>query len=376
MKNILLLLLVLISLPFFLCAQYQKGAVRLKTGEILEGYIAQDTELELKRRVHFKESLGRTAFEVYSPNEIAGFTFEKGPVYDAILTHYRRDDVTFKEKAFAKLVATGTIDLYLSQTNIDESEFVFYARKDGRLHQLAESDQRLGNDGYGYTTRSYYQGILNALTFDCRRRVGEVNQIPFSRREIVRAVDDYNACQDPDYQPMINQYKVAKERRYFVEFFGGPIIAKRSIEQFLSSERLVQREVFVAVGIAGQVETYKPALSHHLLVHNSLEAYKWITWQESGIVNPPVVSLAYNMSAHYVFSETARVKFFTRLGGTFILDIGRDILPSPGISLGLGTYFPSGGRLDFQLNAMSILGTEGTTAWRFGYAIPLAREWK
>lgn len=379
MKNILLILGVLLCLPIFSNAQFKKGEIRLSDGETITGYLSNDTEVELKRRVHFKETLGKTAFEVYSPNEIVGFSFEKGPTYESIQTSYRQNEILFKEQAFARIVARGSIDLYLSQNNIDESEFVFYARKDGRLHQLTEFVYTPDPYAYqGYSVRSYYQGILNALTFDCRRRIGSIEQVSFTRRNIVETIDNYNSCQDPEYQPIANSYKVDKERRYFIEFFGGPIIARRTYGDFATNEQVVAREVFVMAGIAGQVETYKPSLSRNLLVHNSLEAYKWIAWQESGVINAPVLSLAYNMSAHYVFneSESARVKFFTRLGGTFIVDVGRNILPSPGLSLGLGTYFLNGGRLDLQLNAMSILGTEGITSWRVGYAIPLASEWK
>ncbi len=377
MKNILLLLGVFLLCPVFLHAQYKKGEIRLLSGDKISGFIANDTEVELKKRVHFKPTLGKTSYEVYSPNEIAGFAFEKGPSYDAIQTSYRQNEVLFKEKAFAKVVAQGTIDLYLSQNNIEESEFVFYARKDGRLHQLSEYLYTRDPDVYGgYVARSYYQGILNALTFDCRNRIGSIQQVPFTRRHIVETIDNYNACQNPDYQPIENSYKVDKERRYFIEFFGGIIRARRTYGDITTNDQIVEREIFIMGGLAGQIETYKPSLSRNLLVHNSLEAYKWIAWQESGILDAPVLSLAYNMSAHYVFDESARVKFFTRLGGTFIIDVGRHILPSPGISLGLGAYFPSGGRLDLQLNAMSILGTESISSWRVGYAIPLGSEWK
>ncbi|PHN06691.1 hypothetical protein [Flavilitoribacter nigricans] len=376
MKNMLLLVQVLLLLPLFLSAQYQKGELTLLNGEVLTGYIAQDTEVELKKRVHFKESMGRSAYEVYSPNEISGFRFDKGSAYESIQTSYRREEILFKERTFAKLVAAGAIDLYLSQTNIEESEFVFYARKDGRLHQLSEYEYVEDPTGYGTGTKSYYQGILNALTFDCRQRIGFIQEVPFSRKHIVETIDNYNSCQDPNYQPLKNSYKVDKKRSYFIEFFSGPIIARRTYGDLALNEQIVVREVFAMVGIAGQVETFKPSLSRNLLVHNSLEAYKWVPWQESGAISAPALSLAYNMSAHYVFSESARIKFFTRIGGTFILDIGRDILPSPGISLGMGTYFPAGGRLDIQLNAMSILGTEGISSWRLGYAIPLGSKWK
>lgn len=375
-KKLLYTLLLIYIFPFLLIAQYKKGGIRLMNGETLYGYLAQDTEVELKRRVHFKKSLGKMAYEVYSPNEIAGFFFDKGPTFDAILTSFRRDNLELKQKAFAKLVARGTIDLYLFQENIEESKFIFYAEKDGQLHRLSEEEYILRADGLGYKRRSYYQGILKALTFDCRRRIGDIQNLPFSRKHIVETIHNYNACRDPDYEPLNNAYKVAREKRYFIEFFAGPLVGKRNFGSISGNDRLIRKEFFIVAGIAAQIETYKPSLSRNLLIHNSLEAYKWIAWEESGIIRPPALSLAYNMSAHYLFSETARVKFFTRIGGTFIMDIGENILPRPGISLGAGTYFPSGGRLDLQLSSFSFLTSDGITAWRIGYAIPLGSEWK
>lgn len=376
MKNILRLLPVMLVFPFFLAAQFQKGAIRLSNGETLAGYIGHDTEVLLKRRIHFKESLGKTVYQVYSPNEIEGFFFEKGPSFETIQTSFKRENITFQEKAFAKVVAKGTIDLYLSQNDIEENEFVFYARKDGRLHQLKDREYAVNSAGYAYATQNYYQGIINALTFDCRKRIGNIEELPFSRKHIVETIDNYNACQDPDYTPLTNSYKVEKQKRYFVELFSGPIVARRNFGALTGNDRLILREVFVMLGIAGQIETYKPSLSRNLIVHNSLEAYKWVTWEETGIVNPPVLTAGYNMSAHYLFNERAKIRIFARIGGSFMLDIGRQILPSPGISLGFGSYFPNGARLDLHLNAISILGTEGVTSWRLGYAFPLASEWK
>lgn len=364
-----LLFCLLLQFPDQLSAQYQKGKVRLLSGETLPGYIQLDTEVDMRRRIQFKTNLSTSVYETYSPNEIAGFSFDQGAKFDAIDTYFKQEQVVYKEKYFAKLVAQGTIDLYLLQNDLEESGFVFYARKDGRLHRL--NQERIDVHPHGYILRNYYQGVLNALTYDCRKRLGDIQYVPFSRKEIVETIDNYNACQDPEYEPLVNSYKVDKEKRYFFEFFAGPLIGKRNFGTIFGADRMIEREVFGMVGIAIQSDIYKPSLSRKVLLHNSLEAYKWITLEESGIIPPPLMSLAFNMSAHYIFDENARIKFFTRLGGTFVVDIGNGILPRPGISLGIGAYFPTGGRLGLQLSTVTILGTEGITSWRLGYAIPL-----
>lgn len=368
MSKALLNILVILTLPILVSAQYQKGTIRLLSGELLSGFIAEDTEVEIKNRIHFKESLGKSDHKVYSPNQVAGFFFENGAAFESLETSYIRENILFKEKAFVKLVANGTIDLYLSQLSVDEEEFVFYARKDGRLHQIIEDKIDPTNE---HVLHNYYQGVLNALTYDCRNRIGNLQGLSFSRQGIVELVDNYNFCQDPNYQPLPNSYRVAKEKRYFIEFFTGPLIGRRDLSNGFGNERIIGKETFVMAGVAAQVEVYKPALSKKLLVHNSLEAYKWITWEENGIINPPALSLVANIAAHYMFDETAKVKFYTRIGGAFVLDVGRQILPRPGFCIGLGAYFPSGGRLSMQLSSLSILGSEGLTGWRLGYAIPL-----
>lgn len=373
MKRALLNTILLFALPLLLQAQYQRGTIQLSSGELLAGFISNDTEVEIKHRVHFKPTLGRSDYKVYSPNQVSGFFFENGPAFESIETSYIRESILFKEKAFVKRVAEGKIDLYLSQLSIDEDEFVFYARKDGRVHQISQDKLDPNQD---YVLRNYYLGVLNALTFDCRNRIGDVQRLPFSRREIVELVDSYNYCQDPDYQPLANSYQVAKERRYFVEFFTGPLIARRELGGGFGSERIIGRETFIMAGLAAQVEVYKPALSKRLLVHNSLEAYKWIAWEDEGITSPPALSLVANIAAHYMFDETAKVKFYTRIGGAFVVDVGRQVLPRPGFSIGMGAYLPSGGRLGFQLTSLSILGSEGLTGWRLGYALPLGVEYK
>ncbi|MCB0630519.1 MAG: hypothetical protein R2824_12965 [Saprospiraceae bacterium] len=373
MKSALLNTFLILVLPAMLTAQYEKGTIRLASGELLSGYIATDTEVELKNRIHFKQSLGKSDFETYSPNELTGFVFDKGAAFESIETSFIRESILFKEKAFVKLVAEGTINLYLSQLTVDEDEFVFYARKDGRVHRISQNKE---DPTQNYILKNYYQGVLNALTFDCRNRIGDVQRLHFSRRSIVELIDSYNYCQDPAYQPLANSYHVAKEKRYFVEFFSGPLIARRDLGSSFGSERIIGKETFAMVGLAAQVEIYKPALSKKLLVHNSLEAYKWVSLEASGILDPPVLSMVANIAAHYMFDESAKVKFFTRIGGAFVVDIGRQVLPRPGFSVGFGTYFPSGGRVSFQLTSLSLLGSEGLTGWRFGYAIPLGVEYK
>jgi hypothetical protein len=371
MNKALLNTLAILILPLILSAQYQKGAVRLSSGEVISGFISNDTELELKNRIHFKESLGRSNFETYSPNEISGFFFDNGTVFESIETSFVRESILFKEKAFVKMVADGVIDLYLSQLSVDEEEFVFYARKDGRLHRISENKE---DPGQNHILRNYYQGVLNALTFDCRTRIGDVQQLPFSRKSIVELVDTYNHCQDPDYQPLLNSYHVPREKRYFVEFFSGPLIARRDLGGEFGSRRNIAKETFIMAGLAAQLEVYKPALSKKLLVHNSLEAFKWITWDDSAVVSPPAFSMTANIAAHYMFDETAKVKFFTRIGGAFVVDFGQQILPRPGFNVGAGVYFPAGGRLSLQLSSLSILGGEGLTGWRLGYGLPLGVE--
>jgi len=370
MKKALLNVFLILYFPILLIAQFQKGVIFLQSGEPVSGYIDQEPEVALKQRVHFKTSLGATKYETYSPNQIAGFSYDKGSSFESIETYFKKEQIVFKERSFAKVVATGVIDLYLSQLDIEESEFVFYARKSGRLHRM--SQERIDISPYGYIIKNYYLGVLNALTFDCRTRIGNVDEVPFKREQIVRIIHNYNACQDPSYKPLKNTYQVAKEKRYFLEFFGGPLISKRDFGALTGMERNVLKEVFASVGVAAQVDVYKPSLSRNLLIHNSLEAYKWIAVEESGVIEAPVLSMAFTMAAHYMLNERDRVKVFTRLGASFVVDFGSTILPRPGISVGLGTYFPSGSRLSLQLSSLSLLGSEGITAWRLAYAFPLA----
>lgn len=363
------LLLIAMITPFALTAQYEKGEIVFTGGEVRVGYLQHDSDVELSRRVYYKPELSTAEGRAYGPNEVQTFAFDEGPSFETVPANYRDGEILIQQKAFAKVIARGTVDLLLLQSGIQEDVFILFARKQGRLYQLNEvKDQEIT---YRLSNGNHYQGLLNALTYDCRSRVADPRQIRFSRRAITELIDQYNTCRDGDYQPMDKAYEVAKQRRIYAEAFGGTIVGRRVIGTLLGGDRMVQREVFASVGLSLQMEVFKPSLSKRLLIHTGLEAYKWVTVQDKGFILPPFLSMALSMAAHYELHQGRRWQLYSRLGGTFTFDIGRDVIPRPGMVFGFGLYGPGDGRLGLQVATLSLFGGEGTTAWRIGYAIPL-----
>lgn len=370
MKPYLPILPFLIVFPYFLAAQYQQGSLKFIDGQVQSGYLLQDSDVELNARVWFKPDLSIAAERAYGPHDVQQFTFDDGVVFESVTATYQDGEIRMQHKAFARVIARGSIDLLVLQLSVHEDEFVLFARKDGRLHQLNElHDQEIS---HRLANGNHYRGLLNALTYDCRQRVMDIRELPFSRRRIMEVINQYNACRDKDYQPVADAYKVARERRLFAEFFGGTIVGRRIIGTQLGGDRIRQREVFASAGMALQMEVFKPSLSRRLLVHSGLEAYKWVAIQEESFILPPFISLALNMSAHYQFHQGHRLQWYSRLGGTFIFDLGRDVIPRPGMVFGFGCYGANGGRFGIQVSTLTFFGGEGITTWRLGYAIPLA----
>ncbi|PHN07030.1 hypothetical protein [Flavilitoribacter nigricans] len=355
----LLLLVLSVLLPYRLIAQFEKGTITLPTGEEVNGYLRQDGDIELLEKLYFKTAPDQADARIYEPNELKAFRFEEGAEFQQIPVSFVEQGLLMSKKQFAKVMAQGTIDLYLSYGSLQKGTFVFYARKDGTLHKLSEKPLLLASGNY--TQPNSYRGVLKALTFDCGE-LSEPDQVAFRIRAITEFINTYNGCRDAGYQAMVTDFKTRLEKQYFGEAMVGINFSHFFVTPSTTGPDRLERVIFGQAGIALQMETVNPSFSRKLVTHYSIGLYKWAGLARIGGIldeTPPTATLTATVAAHFIFNPLARLKWYTRLGAAANYDFGAQAALRPGYSFGFGAYLPSGVRLGVQL-----------ISWQFRVAVP------
>lgn len=364
--------LVFLLFPTLLFSQYSEGTIELVTGEQLTGFIRKDGDSELQKEIYFKNSPGDNPAQVYYPKDARAFEIAGYAAFHAIPVSREENGILIKELEFAKLLARGPVDLYFVQTSVLQNTFVFYARKDDRLHLLSKEQVLLSSGNY--TQKDSYKGVLTTLTFDCREQLGDMSGLRFTRKEILTLINAYNSCKDGGYVPLTaNTYQEPKERRYFAEIFTGPIIGKTGGGVIGSRNPGDKKLYFGMLGAGLQLESFRPSFSNKLIVNLGLGAYKWFNISEVSEEEyaVPDFTITGNLSGQYLLSPyEARLQWFTRLSAIFNFTFTEESPFTPGIAFGFGTYLPSGSRLGLQYETLSIFGG-GISQWRLGFAFLL-----
>lgn len=364
MQKMLLSGLLCLLLPSLLVAQFEKGQLTLSSGEQLEGYLQKQAEGDLQQVVYFKLSLDIETATAYSPKDADAFRFDSGLEFQAIQVSRVTDNVQVQERSFAKVVARGAIDLYELLLNPIHDEFTFYAQKDGRWHQL--SDKPLLLSSGNYTLSNSYIGVLKALTQDCPKDIGRVEQLRFLRKSIISYINAYNSCQDAAYQPLVQDFKVPRQSRYFGGVMAG--YASRKTDGTTSQKRAT----ILVLGVAAQLNTYNPAKSRKLVFDYSAEIYKWVELSGGLSLDYPLPSTTFSgsLAAHYLITPEARVKWYTRVGGSTNFNFDFPELPfSLGVHFGFGAYLPAGAKLLFKYEIFPYAFKS------IGVALPLGLDW-
>lgn len=353
-------------------AQFEKGSITLPNGEEVNGYIRLDGQIDLQDQIYFKVLPDQSEAQAYGPQSLQSFRFDQGDVYHQIQVSYEEDNRLLSKKRFVKMMASGTIDLYLEMKSLQRGNFVFYARKAGTLHRLTEEPVLLPSGNY--TLPNPYKGVLKVLTFDCSE-LKEVEKVPFRIEALTDLINAYNLCRNANYQPLITKYKEKTEKQLFGEALVGINFLQARDDPPLSSTGNELKGIYGHSGLALQIGSLNPAFSRKLITQYGIGFYQWFYLgapREEINESFPTSTIAINLSAHHLFNPFAKIKWYSRLGGNINFDLGVEVPLRPSFSIGFGAYLPSGTRLGLQYE--SILIIKGIVAWEAVVAMPLLKK--
>ncbi len=201
---------------------YQPGYVVMSTGDTLRGLVNDRAEMKNARECSFK-AVPDEAPRQYGPEQLNGYGFTTGKMYES--RRIRLDSVTVAT-VFVELLVKGRLSLY----HYKVGDRYFAEKPPEELRELTRVEKRIERDGIPYVVvHALYKGTLTYMTLDCPRLKRKIDRLPLDLDDLLRVVQEYNACSDTTAS--------VRTRRKFVTLKAGLVAGtNRSRLRFTGGE--------------------------------------------------------------------------------------------------------------------------------------------
>lgn len=201
---------------------YEQGYIITQEGDTLTGLIERKDEIHLSHSVKFKVSPSDSVV-VYKPGNIQGFGFILDENhFSEVAVDIWQDHLKITTPRFAKVLARGETTLYKLPLAVQERNeiflknniYLYVLEKEGIFLTLGQYEfeykKRIGVD-------KKYIGILKAAMSDCLPHDYISDKLEFKDASIIKLVEQYNACKNPDTKTAVFSYVVKPFIRKGVE---------------------------------------------------------------------------------------------------------------------------------------------------------------
>lgn len=166
--------------------EYIAGSIVLQGNEKIEGFIKNEAEADLCRRIYFKKTVNDKKTIKYDATNLQSFKLINGEQCKSITIKIAelKDSI----KVLALLLVNGDVSLYKSFYRVKE---IFIVERENQYYCLQDDDI-----SEGYLNPKYFkQKLLNALPNDADLATNIAN-IPFSESSFTDIVSKYNMKQN------------------------------------------------------------------------------------------------------------------------------------------------------------------------------------
>lgn len=166
----------------------EPGYIITKEKDTLHGFILEKTDAELAEKVLFKPDKN-SVLKTYKSNELLGFGFDQGRVFEQIPIKISAEDTSF---VFVKRVVEGKIDLLVRRYPHQNNPDIFLSGNNQTLAFPNFQKRRFkGRDSTRYS-RSEFVQELNLFKVDSSFIQSILSLKKFSERRIRKEVIKYN----------------------------------------------------------------------------------------------------------------------------------------------------------------------------------------
>ena len=138
-------------------SSYDPGYVLTIENDTINGYILNDIDSKLAYKISFKNELSDSTITQYTTNELLGFGFTSGRVFERMQIKNKNQASTDSSNVFAKKLIDGKIDLYIwRHKKINSNDYFITNNRSGREAQLTKpKNERKEIDGKIYSKTNY-----------------------------------------------------------------------------------------------------------------------------------------------------------------------------------------------------------------------------
>lgn len=184
---------------------YESGYIITVETDTIHGLVKNSVDQDLANEIHFIQE-SATAPTIYKPEDIRGFGFDNGRVFDHKKASLEDDSVFI----FAKQVVHGKVDMWLWRQKGDPSYFIGN-NANGKTTQLRkEEKKKITKNGKTYYLETQrLHGALKYVLDQNPEQFSKKNNIKYSEKHLSNLIYSYNIQYQSTYPVSRYEEKVA-----------------------------------------------------------------------------------------------------------------------------------------------------------------------
>jgi len=196
-KKTCLLILSSLCLSTALCQQkFEPGYIVTLNKDTVEGQILNEIDSKLAFKIKFKSALNSVSSETeavkeYSPEELAGFQFSNGRVFEQLYFKNSSNDSTL---IFAKKILSGKVDMWIWRNESRPPRVILRNNESGIIVHLSKREKKtLRKDGKKYAVNDVkFIGLMNYVMSDENKPNSKRKIFRYTEKSIYKRVKKYN----------------------------------------------------------------------------------------------------------------------------------------------------------------------------------------
>ena len=195
----LLTLIILLSQSLYSQDKYNPGYLVTIKNDTINGFILNKIDSELAYNISFKKDLLDKNIIVYNSNELLGFGFNSGRVFERKKLEDNHHTAKDSLNVFAKRIVKGKIDLYVWRHKKDNSKDFFItnntSKREVHLQEPKKSEVKLDGKTYSKKDNKYMNDLI-FIKMDENTEPSKIKDVRYGEKSISKDIISF----DKNYQ--------------------------------------------------------------------------------------------------------------------------------------------------------------------------------
>jgi hypothetical protein len=218
-------LFIILTTPIHLFSQtFKKGYIVNSLNDTIKGYMKEDTDDGLMKKIYFSIDTPATKITEYSSSELKGFGFNNGRIFEKFAIKEFNGKDSIEQSFFAKRILTGKIVVYIIQSEKKDNEYILKNKITNKIVHLEKPKEKpiKADDGKTFIARdSKYLQYMTFIKQDASAAIVKQKHISYTKKEIVKNIKKYNKLYKQQFPT--SSYKEQKQISFSI-LGGYPLV--------------------------------------------------------------------------------------------------------------------------------------------------------